>query len=564
MWKEAARRDPTSPHKWAMAHRLVADRPFDYIPAIAAILDDPHPFVVVKKSAQVGLTEAMVNLTLFTADTGHAERGNALYVMPTQNQMDDFAQQRFDRAIQDSPELRARLQPEPPRRKGADSKRLKHLGKGWLFMRGSENRGQIASVDADLVVLDEFDQMADGTLPLAQKRLASSRRPLLRVISTPRFPETGIDALYRESDQRHYLLRCRHCDEEQPLTWAENVDEVRMLVVCRRCRTPIDVRRPGRWSAQAPGNDRIHGYHLNRLYSRWADIPAMVEASRAVSAQAQQEFHNSDLGEVFSPPGSGLTMDILDRARAEYGVDEYRGAACVMGVDVGSRFHVVVRGFSPPARRASGHRRSYASVPQRYIDTDTGRPPVGIASIYGVRDERTSAAEDRPEPASRLWYAADLGSIAEVEALLERFRVTRCVVDMQPETHLVVDFARRHAGRVVLARYGRQDPGHESSTEHGVRILKVNRNEAIEESVARFVAGMNELPGEARQLGGHVTDGLGEYYREAVALRRVILPDASGNWESRWVGTGDHYAHAEVYASLAMWIERGGRPQSGG
>ena len=100
-----------------------------HLPALAEIARDPHPLVVIKKSAQVGLTELMVNLALWAADTGYAERGNALFLMPTQNQMDDFAQARFDRAIQDSSYLRARLQPEPPRRKGADSKRLKRVGK---------------------------------------------------------------------------------------------------------------------------------------------------------------------------------------------------------------------------------------------------------------------------------------------------------------------------------------------------------------------------------------------------------------------------------------------------
>ena len=95
--------------------------------------------------------------------------------MPTQNQMDDFAQARFDRALQDSPYLRARLQPEPPRRKGADSKRLKRIGPGSSSCAARTAGARSLPVDADLVVLDEFDQMAEGTFELAQKRLASSQ-----------------------------------------------------------------------------------------------------------------------------------------------------------------------------------------------------------------------------------------------------------------------------------------------------------------------------------------------------------------------------------------------------
>jgi phage terminase large subunit GpA-like protein len=107
----------------------------------------------VQKSAQVGLTELAVNRALHAADTALGGRGNVFYVMPTKEQVEDFAQARFDAAIQDSAYLRSRLQPEPPRRKGADSTRQKQLGNGRIFMRGAESSRQVASIDADLVIL---------------------------------------------------------------------------------------------------------------------------------------------------------------------------------------------------------------------------------------------------------------------------------------------------------------------------------------------------------------------------------------------------------------------------
>ena len=50
----------------------------------------------------IGATELCVNQALWAADSGYAGRGHVLFLMPTQNQMDDFAQARFDRALQDS------------------------------------------------------------------------------------------------------------------------------------------------------------------------------------------------------------------------------------------------------------------------------------------------------------------------------------------------------------------------------------------------------------------------------------------------------------------------------
>ena len=327
-----------------MAHRYVGEHGLlTNLHALADIARDDKDFVVIQKSAQVGATELMVNMALWAADMGWAGRGNVAYFMPTQNQMDDFAQARIDRALQDSPHLRARLQPEPPRRKGADSKRLKRIGGGYIYLRGADSRRQIASLDADFVILDEFDQMAEGTLELAQKRLASSKRGRLLVASTPRYAEAGINALFLQSDQRYYHLPCPACSLEQKLTWKENVDREHALVGCRDCREPMDVRAKGRWIAEAPGNARIHGYHLSRLYSPWVNIAAMIEASESSSFAGQQEFFNSDLGEVFNAPGQDLSPDTLDRCRGDYTLDQYAGQGCAMGVDVGTKLHVVIR-----------------------------------------------------------------------------------------------------------------------------------------------------------------------------------------------------------------------------
>lgn len=136
VWSELARRDPHDPYAWAMAHRYVNGGMLRHLPALSDIARDQHDFVVIQKSTQIGVSELLVNLALWAADTGHAGRGNVVIFWPTQNQMDDFTQGRLDRALQDSPYLRQRLQPEPPRRKGADRLRLKHVGPGRIYLRG--------------------------------------------------------------------------------------------------------------------------------------------------------------------------------------------------------------------------------------------------------------------------------------------------------------------------------------------------------------------------------------------------------------------------------------------
>jgi hypothetical protein len=511
LWGEKARRNPADAAAWAMAHRVVgAGELLRDLPALTAIARDPSPLIVIQKSAQVGATELLVNLSLWAADTAYAGRGNVLFLMPTQNQMDDFAQARFDRAIQDSPYLRSRLQPEPPRRKGADSKRLKRVGPGYIFMRGAESARQVASVDADLVVLDEFDQMADGVLELARKRIASSSAGRIVVASTPRFPETGIHGLFLQSDQQRYLLTCTECGHEQALSWELNVDQALPAIVCARCRRPLDpARSPGRWVAEAPGN-AIRGYHLSRLYSPWLDLAAMVEASRAPTPSAQQEFWNSDLGEPFHDPGGGLSLDVLDRCRRPYLIGDYAGERCVMGVDVGLQLHVVIR-------------------------------------------ELPEGAHADPTLPRRLWYAGIVGDWDALHALMVRFHVAGVVVDSMPESHKAAEFVARYPYTAFVARYSRSEPGCEQLPAHDGRppTLALYRNEALERAQQRFHDGVALLPAAARELGERVKGGIGEYYRELLCLRRVLEPDSQGNWTARWEGAEDHFAHAEAYCLYA-------------
>src|SRR3990167_6301212 len=69
-------------------------------------LGEQAPRAWVMKSAQVGISEWLVCTALWAADTRLGGRGNALYVFPTQVTMDDFAQARGDKAIEDRSEER--------------------------------------------------------------------------------------------------------------------------------------------------------------------------------------------------------------------------------------------------------------------------------------------------------------------------------------------------------------------------------------------------------------------------------------------------------------------------
>ncbi len=513
--KERWRRQPNNALFWTIAHRRLRGRPMRLIPAMDEIYLDTHEVVVIQKSAQVFVTEYMINAALFVADVGLGGRGNSLYLMPTQSMANDLGQARIEPAIRESPYLSERARLDPPNRSKPARMNLKKVGNGYLYLRGSDSRRQISQVDADAVFLDEFDEMEEGTLELAQRRLASSKSRWLRVASTPSLPETGINRLFLESDQRHYFIPCPSCELEQELKWEENVDRDRCLVVCQKCRSPMDLWLPGRWVPQKTGN-LIHGYYLNRLYSPLADLKNMIERSEGTTPAEQAEFRRLDMGQVYVPEGGQLTIADIDACREDYQMPRRKSEWTVMGVDVGLVLHVVVR-------------------------------------------EREG---DR-------WHLVFAGGARweDLDELIDRFNVTGCVIDDSPEYTKAREFQQRALRlhprcHVYLARY--IDTGdHHTERSHPAgeqlkRTFKLNRTAILEETLAAFQNRQMTLPQDARGLGGSVKKGQGEYYRHMTALVRLLEQDATGNWVSRYDNRGkaDHYAHAEAYCRAAARIRR--------
>ena len=128
-----------------------------------------------------------------------------------------------------------------------------------------------------------------------------------------------------------------------------------------------------------------------------------------------------------------------------------------------------------------------------------------------------------------------------------------------PKRRQAIAFAWDAAPRVALAYYWDDKPGWDKTRKNGVDIITVGRTPAIEAMLHSFQVGFAELPSGARQVGGRMEGGLGEYYREMLALIQRLDPDAQGNWVSRYddQGKADRYAHAETYCQIAIeWGER--------
>lgn len=494
---------------WTERHRVIRGARMTIPGPLRALYADDTWFVVVMKGAQMGLSEYGINEMLHTADTRRAGRGNALFVQPTGDSIEDFVEDFVEARVLPAFDESQYLE---SRRGTPDNTGLIRLGDGFVYWRASGSTTNLKSVDADLVVLDEFDEMAPGVYELARHRLDSSTDPRMRILSTPTFPGTGIEPLFLAGDQRRFLLTCTRCSAEQDLDWERNVVDARR--VCATCHASLEdvvaaawAGQGGRWHAGNP-LAKYHSYHLSQLYRPRTDLRAVAAELADSSIHTRTQAVNQYLGEPFSPEGGQLSQEELTRVtRAPFDTREVAGIQdCWMGIDVGTRLHCVIR-----------HRSDRWD---------------GVVRNYVVA-------------------AVEVDTFDEAAALMHRFGVAVCVVDALPEVRAVFAFQQRFPGQVYAAHYvegqamaitsGGQDP-----TQY--YRLTLDRTVGMDTVAAEIRGGAVLFPSDAASIPG--------FFAHLKAPVRLIEPGANGIIRARYRegARPDHYFHAAVYAHYAQAI----------
>jgi phage terminase large subunit GpA-like protein len=103
-----------------------------------------------QKSAQMGYTETVLNITFYNIDVRNID---CLYVLPAKTpDASDFSAARFDPALELSPHLSKIF---------SEVKNVGHKRAGTtnLYIRGSRSRAGLKSVPVGFIVLDELDEM---------------------------------------------------------------------------------------------------------------------------------------------------------------------------------------------------------------------------------------------------------------------------------------------------------------------------------------------------------------------------------------------------------------------
>lgn len=448
------------------------------------IYEDDSKEIVIQKSAQCGISEYLLARSFFLADV---RKATGLFCHPRQAQLNDFSHARIDPPILFSPHLKSRVS-------GINNVGLKDIGGNYIYFRGMSNLDQIISIDADFLVLDEYDQMTQAHIPTVKKRLGASWLSLIILAGNPTFPDYGINAKFNASDGREWFVKCEACNKKQVLNMDDNIfgaeDSREPWFGCSQCKREIDHSGPGEWVASRPDKE-VHGYHISKLMLPNVTAKELVKNA----AESEQDHYRFDLGLPYAREGGRIGSEMLNACRGGYSSTK-NSPRGLLGVDVG-----------------------------RVLNCAFGEPGKAL-SFFTVKE------------------------FSELDRIMKTGNIAAAVVDALPETRAAKVFADKYAGRVWLSYY-HADPKKDAHLfpRDRKREVHLHRTQTLD-------ATFDELRDRTYPIPDN-SEAVPDLYSQICAPIRVEKRDAkTGNMIAFYdeFGKPDHYAHALNYLRAAEWV----------
>jgi phage terminase large subunit GpA-like protein len=308
-----------------------------YLEAVMQSLSrsDPVQEVCVVAGAQLGKTECGVNWIGATIDSSP---GPMLCVQPTVELAKRFSRQRVSPLIEETERLKAKVRPARERDSGNTVLSKEYPG-GILMITGANSAAGLRSMPIRDLFMDEIDAYpgdVDGEgdpVDLATARTRTFARKKVLLTSTPTLASRSrIWSIWEQSDQRVFQVGCPDCGHRQVIEWGRIHYDPKDLragatLACEGCGVLIEERHKprmlagGRWVALNPGA-RIHGYHINSLYSPlgwfgWADAAEQYEKAKN-DEQRMRVFTNTVLALPWQEQGEAPDWEALYRRREPY------------------------------------------------------------------------------------------------------------------------------------------------------------------------------------------------------------------------------------------------------
>jgi hypothetical protein len=254
-----------------------------YLPDVYAVTDRN---LVLRCSRQTEKSTFLVNTILYEACTNPGIQ--MLFVCPRIEQARVFSHSRLLPSLEQSRLIRRTLLGRTARRPQVTN--MQFANGSVLFVRAAYySADSCRGISSSLLMVDEFQDMAAGDLPVLQETLSHARNGRTILTGTPKDISNHLEAVFSQSTANEWTIQCAKCRKGVIL------DE-RSLgpagIICPDCRRPLDPRT-GRWVARNPNARWGAGFWVNHAMVPWLNYDEILDRQRLYDLP---RFKNEVLG----------------------------------------------------------------------------------------------------------------------------------------------------------------------------------------------------------------------------------------------------------------------------
>ena len=258
-----------------------AGRP--YLPEVYDVIDRN---LVLRCSRQTEKSTFLVNTILYEACTKPGIQ--MLFVCPRIEQARVFTDARLLPSLEESPLIRRTLLGRGARRLKVTN--MQFANGSALFVRAAyHSADSCRGISSSLLMVDEFQDMAAGDLPVLQETLSHAKHGRTVLTGTPKDISNHLETIFSQSTANEWTILCDKCDkgvilDERSLGPAE--------ISCPGCRSALNPQH-GRWIARNPNARWGAGFWVNHAMVPWVNYDELLDRQQTYDLA---KFKNEVLG----------------------------------------------------------------------------------------------------------------------------------------------------------------------------------------------------------------------------------------------------------------------------
>lgn len=473
------------------------------------IYNDLSPHQVLLKPPQIGAT---VMNTIKSFYVAKKKQRQIIYTLPTLSDVQDMVNGSINRIIAQNPILMRWV-------KDHDTIEQKTVGSSMIFYRGTFTAKQAMMIPSGLNIHDEVDASDPAVVNQYETRLQAQEDGGWRwYFSHPSIAGHGVDVHWQNSDMKEWNITCPHCEEEQVLSWPDNIDVEKKEFICSHCKEvlPTETRVNGvwknkdgvEWSGEVEEGYEFSGWHVSQLMLYNKTAYDIIKAYNDPQKDTQY-FYNYVLGLPYVGSEDKIEPNVVLRNCVD--VVNPQEDRTIIGADTGHGIHFVLLN------------KQGLFYYDHVTEITASKDPYDVIRGHLKHFTKSIAVFDQ---------GGDLIGVRKLQAEYPG-RVFLC-------------FYRKDRKSIDLVKWGEGD-------DYGTVVVDRNRMMTLVVEQMRDIGRirLNGTPDEWKEFA----DMFGNMYREKVATKETREKDNRGLYgaEYVWKRSGpDHFCHALLYAIVGL------------